>query len=336
MQEIKRNARELMKNFCRVCPICNGVACAGEVPGMGGAGTGLAFRKNLEALNKLSLNMRLIHNISQPDLTTTILEKKLSIPVIAAPIGGVSFNMGGKITEDDYISAIIEGCQAEGTIGTTGDGAPEFITKSGFAAIKKSDGHGIPFLKPWADEELFYKLDKAAKTGADIFGMDIDAVGLVTIKLMGHQISPKPLEKLKEIKQKVPGKFILKGIMTVKDALLAVESGADAIVVSNHGGRVLDNTPGTTEVLPKIADAVKGKTTILIDGGIRYGIDILKVLALGADGVMIGRPFSIAAVGGLKEGVIKYIQQLKTELKMAMILTGCESISDITEKIINN
>ncbi len=84
--------------------------------------------------------------------------------------------------------------------------------------------------------------------------------------------------------------FIIKGIMTVDDALMAVESGASAIIVSNHGGRVLDYTPGTCEVLPDIAKSVKGKITILVDGGVRTGVDVVKMLGLGADAVLMGRP----------------------------------------------
>lgn len=93
-------------------------------------------------------------------------------------------------------------------------------------------------------------------------------------------------------------KFLLKGIMTVEDAIAAERAGCDGIVVSNHGGRVLDHTPGTIEVLPAIAEQVKGRMAVLMDGGIRDGFDVLKALAFGADAVLIGRPFCLAAVGG--------------------------------------
>ena len=101
----------------------------------------------------------------------------LSIPVLAAPIGGVSFNMGGKVTEEDYIASKLKACVANGIIGCTGDGVPPFIYEAGFAAIRAVEGKGIPFIKPWEDAELFDKLDKAAETGCSIFGMDIDAAG---------------------------------------------------------------------------------------------------------------------------------------------------------------
>ncbi|MFW5734980.1 MAG: alpha-hydroxy-acid oxidizing protein, partial [Oceanidesulfovibrio sp.] len=124
-------------------------------------------------------------------------------------------------------------------------------------------------------------------------------------------------------------KFILKGIMTQDEAVLSHEIGVDGIVVSNHGGRVLDHTPGTAEVLPAIADAVQGKLSIIVDGGVRDGVDVFKMVALGADAVMIGRPFSMAALGGLRDGVGSYIDQIKGQLVQAMVLTGCGTIGSI-------
>jgi isopentenyl diphosphate isomerase/L-lactate dehydrogenase-like FMN-dependent dehydrogenase len=336
MKEVRANARELMKGFCRVCPVCNGKACAGEVPGMGGLGTGSSFMANVEALTDYKLRMRLIHSVTNPDPSTEVLGMPLAIPVLAAPIGGVSFNMGGKVTEEDYITAKLKACVANGIVGCTGDGVPPFIYESGFNAIKAVGGKGIPFIKPWEDAELFAKLDKAAETGCSIFGMDIDAAGLVTLAKMGRPVTPKTPAKLKEIISHVPGKFIVKGIMCVDDAKAAVDAGAAAIVVSNHGGRVLDQTPGTAHVLFDIAEAVGKDITILVDGGIRSGSDVLKMLALGADAVMIGRPFSIATVGGLEEGAGKYIQQLQSELISAMVLTGCATIADITPEVITD
>jgi NAD(P)H-dependent flavin oxidoreductase YrpB (nitropropane dioxygenase family) len=334
MQEVRARARERMQGFCRVCPVCNGRACAGEVPGMGGLGTGAAFRANLEALAAQRFNMRVLHAAEDPNPAITLLGKPLALPVLAAPIGGVAFNMGGKITEEDYISGKLAGCQAMGIIGCTGDGVPPFIHEAGFGAIRSLGGHGIPFIKPWEDSELQIKLDKALETGTDIVGMDIDAAGLVTLKLMGRPVNPKSPARMKAIIARTPARFVLKGIMTADQARIALDVGAAAIVVSNHGGRVLDHTPGAAEVLPEIAAAVKGQLPILADGGVRTGADVLKLIALGADAVMIGRPFSIAAMGGLKEGVIRYIEQLRRELISAMVLTGCADMASVSRDIL--
>lgn len=323
-----------MKGYCRICPVCDGRACAGEVPGMGGIGTGSAFMANVTALAARRFNMRVLHDADAPETGIDFLGESLSLPVLAAPIGGVSFNMGGQVTEEDYIHAVLAGCHEKGTLGCVGDGVPEFIHKAGYEAIKDLDGRGIPFIKPWEDKELFEKLDMAAATGAKVVGMDVDAAGLITLKLMGRPVSPKPPEKLKEIIARTPMKFILKGIMTVDEARMAVDAGADAIVVSNHGGRVLDHTPGVADVLPVVAGAVKGQIFILSDGGVRSGGDVLKMLALGADAVMIGRPVSVAAVGGLKDGVTAYLERIHSELMAAMVLTGTRAVDRVDRSIL--
>ncbi len=334
MKEIRDTARGLMEGFCRVCRVCDGRACAGEVPGMGGLGTGAAFKENITALARAKFNMRLIHNVAEPETAVRFLDTNLALPVMAAPIGGVAFNMGGKISEEDYIEAVIAGCADSGTLGCTGDGVPDIIHAAGFAAIEKSGGKGIPFIKPWEDRELYGKLEKAETTGARIVGIDIDAAGLVTLRKMGRPVTPKPVEALEKIIRSTSMKFILKGVMTPDQAQLAVEVGADAIVVSNHGGRVMDHTPGVAAVLSAIADAVGGRLAILADGGVRSGADVLKMIALGADAVMIGRPISVAAMGGLKAGVKTYLETIRAELIQAMVMTGTKQVAAVSSDIL--
>ncbi len=334
MKEVRATARELMKGFCRVCPVCDGRACSGEVPGMGGLGTGAAFRANVQALAEVRLNMRLLHDASSPDLSVAVLGRELALPVLAAPIGGVSFNMGGKRGEDEYVAAVLGGCRERGTLGCTGDGVPSFIIEAGLKAIRELGGEGIPFIKPWEDEELHDKLGKAAEAGARTVGIDVDAAGLVTLAKMGRPVGPKSPAKLRDIIDRFPMQFIIKGIMTPDEARKARDAGAAGIVVSNHGGRVLDFTPGVAQALPKVAAAVKGEIAVLADGGVRTGVDVLKMLALGADAVLIGRPFAMAAVGGLKDGVTAYLDVLAGELRSAMILTGTAQASRVDPEII--
>jgi 4-hydroxymandelate oxidase len=334
MQRIRERASEVMQGTCRVCPVCDGRACVGEVPGMGGVGTGASFHNNLFSLATHRLVMRCIHDVADPDTRVTLLGRTLELPVLAAPMGGVSFNMGGQVTEVEYLSALLEGCVARGTLGCTGDGAPEFISEAAFGVLHRLAGAAVPFIKPWESEELTVKLRRAVENGARIVGIDVDAVGLVTLRKMGRPVAPRSAAALKELIEQTPAKFVLKGIMTVDQARLAVDVGAGAIVVSNHGGRVLDHVPGAAEVLPAIADAVGGVITILADGGVRSGEDVLKMLALGADAVMIGRPFAVAALGGGREGVEHYINKIYTELKAAMVLTSTRSASNVSRDIL--
>lgn len=123
--------------------------------------------------------------------------------------------------------------------------------------------------------------------------------------------------------------FIVKGIMTPQDAQLAIDAGADCIVVSNHGGRVLDDMPGTARVLSGIRNVIGDKIQIVADGGVRSGMDVFKMIALGADTVLVGRPMAIFAVGGGVAGVRFLISQYTDNLLQSMNVTGTETLKDI-------
>jgi isopentenyl diphosphate isomerase/L-lactate dehydrogenase-like FMN-dependent dehydrogenase len=332
--DVKKNAKLNLNGSCRVCPVCNGKVCSGEVPGMGGKGTGEAFTANIDSLKKYKLNMRVIHSCVNPDTTVDLFGKKMRIPVFAAPVSGTTLNMGGKFTEKEYISWIINGCLSAGIYPMVGDTAVDSFLTTNLEELKNASGNGIAIIKPWKNEQVINKLHMAEEAGAFAVGMDIDAAGLITLALHGKPVGPKSIAEIREIVQSTKLPFILKGIMTADEAELAAEAGVSAIVVSNHGGRVLDQTPGVADVLPQIASKVKGKIKILADGGVRSGVDVLKLIALGADGVLIGRPFVTASFGGETEGVKTYIDYIADDLKSAMILTGCNTIAEITERVL--
>lgn len=333
-KELLKNAKENLNGSCRVCPICNGKACAGEVPGMGGGGTGSSFMANHDALENIKLNMRVIHDAKDPDTSVELFGRKMRIPVFAAPVSGTTLNMGGKYSESEYISWVIKGCLDAGIYPMVGDTAVDAFLPANLEELKKQGGQGIAIIKPWKNPNVISKIKMAEEAGVFAVGMDIDAAGLITLAIYGKPVGPKTVEEITEVVKSTKLPFIIKGIMTADEAELAVKTGASAIVVSNHGGRVLDETPGVAEVLPEIADAVKGKITILADGGIRSGIDVLKMIALGADAVLIGRPFVTASFGGQADGVKTYIDKIANELKIAMILTGCRDIKHITKRVI--
>ena len=332
---IRNNARKKFYVACKACTVCDGLECAGKVPGIGGIGTGSSFTENLTALARYQVNLRTIHRVKKPDTSIELFGHKLAMPVLAAPITGMETNLAGGMDEKEYANAILDGCLQCGTLGMVGDGANPKKYLIGLEAIKKQGGLGIPIFKPREFNLDIIKRFKAAEdAGALAVGVDIDAASFKTMSMKGQAVGPKTIEELQELKSYLKVPFILKGIMNAESALSAIEAGADAIVVSNHGGRVMDHMPGTSEVLPEIASAVAGRIKVLADGGIREGVDILKMLALGADAVMIGRPICIAAFGAGQEGVSFYLQEKMRELKKAMILTGCGSVDQIDPSII--
>ncbi|GMB01417.1 alpha-hydroxy-acid oxidizing protein [Pelosinus sp. IPA-1] len=334
VKTIKETAKKKMAGKCRVCPICNGKVCAGEVPGMGGTGTGEAFAENVKALANIKLNMRTIHSALQPETSIEMFNHQFKTPIMGAPITGAVINAGDALNELQMVSAIVEGSSLAGSIGWIGDPANPSLYEDGLQSIRLA-GQGIAIIKPRLDLKEIKELFKLAeKAGAIALGVDLDGAGLITMALKGQPVGPKTKEELTELIQSTKLPFIVKGIMTADEAIKCVEVGAKAIVVSNHGGRVLDHTPGAADVLPEIAKAVKGRITILADGGVRSGADVLKLLALGADGVLIGRPLIVGAYGGGTEGVKTIVEKYTSELKAAMILTGCKSIKDIGPEVL--
>lgn len=328
-KQASSTARKRMQGFCRVCPVCDGRACKGEVPGMGGTGTGSAFMENLKALSRVKIHMRTIHSAHSPDTRIQLFDRKLSMPILISPLGGVHYNMTRELHEKEYITAMVGGAAEAGTLGGTGDGEVPEIFEAAIEALKSYPSGGIPFIKPWETSQLSQRIAQLQSIGAEICGMDIDAAGLITLKELGQPVYPKSPAEIKQLISNSKMQFILKGIMTSDEAQIAIEAGASAIVVSNHGGRVLDHTPGTAEVLPGIVKAVNNSIPVLVDGGIRSGADVFKMLALGATAVMIGRPLAIAAIGGGSGAVSTKLRTLRSELEQVMVMTGAAGLSSI-------
>jgi L-lactate dehydrogenase (cytochrome) len=132
------------------------------------------------------------------------------------------------------------------------------------------------------------------------------------------------------------GPLIIKGILDPADAVEAADLGADGLVVSNHGGRQLDGVPSTAHALPAIAQAVGERMTVLADGGVRSGLDVVRMLALGADAVLLGRAWVYALAANGEAGVAHMLQLLEAEMRIAMALTGTVSVTDINTNILMN
>lgn len=328
--ECIENARAKIGNYCKACPECNGRACKNQMPGPGAKGIGDTAIRNYDKWKEIRLNMDTLVEKRPIDTSLSLFGKEFKYPFFAGPVGAVNLHYGDCLNDVSYNDILVSACAEFGIAAFTGDGVDSNVMLAATKAIKNAGGIGIPTVKPWNIELIREKLELVKESGAFTVAMDIDAAGLPFLKNLNPPAGSKSVEELREIVDAAGLPFIVKGIMTVKGALKAKEAGASAIVVSNHGGRVLDQCPATAEVLEEIADAVDGSMKILVDGGIRSGTDVFKALALGADAVIIARPFVTAVYGGGREGVESYIQKISGELADTMAMCGVASLEEIS------
>ena len=333
-KEVLEKARGNIGPYCKACPVCNGKACGNSMPGPGSKGPGNGAACNYDAWQKVFVNMDTICSNAAPDTSFKLFGHDFALPVFTAPIGALPMHYSDAYDDFAYNDILIPTAVECGSASFTGDGVDPEIMKRSAAAMAKVGGIGIPTIKPWNNEAVFEKLDVLNELGIFAAAMDIDGAGLPFLKAMNPNAGSKPVADLKAVIDYAKMPFIIKGIMTVAGAQKAVEAGAAGIVVSNHGGRVLGQTRATADVLPEIAKAVAGKCVIFVDGGIRTGVDVFKALALGADAVLIGRPFVPAVYGGEAEGAKLLFAKLKAELVDTMTMCGAHSLAEITaEKV---
>lgn len=332
--KVLENAKNYIGDYCKACIECNGKVCKNRIPGPGAKGIGDTAIRNYDKWKEIRINMDTLTESKPIDMSIDLFGKKFKYPFFAGPVGAVNLHYGDKYNDVSYNNILVSACANSGILAFTGDGVNQEVMKSATTSIKAVGGLGIPTIKPWNLETIKEKIQLVKESGAIAVAMDIDAVGLPFLKNMNPPAGAKSVEELKEIIKISNLPFIVKGIMTVKGALKAKEAGADAIVVSNHGGRVLDQCPATAEVLADIVDAVGDSMKIFVDGGIRSGVDIFKALALGADGVLICRTFVTALYGGEEEGIKIYINKLASELEDTMSMCGAYSLSDISRDMI--
>ena len=335
-EEVLQNARTCVGDICKACPVCNGKACGGRIPGPGAKGTGTVAIQNYDAWQKLCVNMDTICENKLVDLTLKLFGQTFRAPVFAGPIGAMKLHYGDKYDDLQYNDILVSACADAGIAAFTGDGTNPAVMEAATRAIGQKGGKGIPTVKPWDINTLKEKFSLVKESGSFAAAMDIDAAGLPFLKNLTPPAGSKSVEELAGIVAEAGVPFIVKGIMTMKGALKAKQANAAGIVVSNHGGRVLDQCPATAEVLEEIAAAVGKDMKIFVDGGIRSGGDVYKCLALGADAVLIGRPVCHAAIGGGAEGVGLYFEKIKGELFDNMLITGCNSVQQITRDKIRN
>jgi isopentenyl diphosphate isomerase/L-lactate dehydrogenase-like FMN-dependent dehydrogenase/rubredoxin len=341
VEAARDRARELLRGICGVYPHCDGQAdriCQrqgyGGKIGLGGAGYGYSFAANVEALARYRLSTRLVGPHYEPDTKLDFFGAKLEMPILGASTSGVS-KYHESLDERAFCDDCLEGCRAAGTLSLRGD--THFYTEDshpGLEAIEGAGGHGVQIFKPRAQDVLKRLIERAEKAGCPAVGIDLDGCGSTIMTGAGQPVFRKSPEEIEELVKSTSLPFICKGLMVPGDALACVQAGARLIAVSNHGGRVLDSTPGVAEALPLVAERIKGRAMITADGGVRTGYDVLKMLALGADAVLIGRDVIRAAIGGGRKGVELHMKLLRNTLSKAMVMTGCPTLADIDANVL--
>lgn len=341
------------------------------------------LRANRADLENIKLRQRVLVDVSNRSLATTIVGQKVSAPFALAPIGLCGMQHGN----GEILSALAaEGAEIPFTLSTMSINSIEQVAeattkpfwfqlyvirdrefskdilgrahRAGCSALVLTvdlqvlgqrhrdvrNGMTVPpeirltnivdmATKPrWVMSILKGKSKTFGNLAGHVRGMDdVNSLAQWTNSQFDPALSWKDVEWIKKI---WPGKLIIKGILDVEDAKTAVKLGADAIVVSNHGGRQLDGAPSSISALPAIAQAVGSDTEVLFDGGIRTGSDMLRALGLGARACLIGRAYIYGLGAGGKAGVAKAIDILKKELSVAMALTGTTRVSDIGPQVL--
>jgi L-lactate dehydrogenase (cytochrome) len=349
----------------------------------GGSYNEETLRANRAELEPIKLRQRVMVDVSERSLATTIIGQKVSAPFALAPIGlcGMQYGDGeilsAQAAEEAELPFILSTMSINSIEQVAQATTKPFwfqlyvirdrgfskdilsrAAKAGCNALVLTvdlqvlgqrhrdirNGMTVPpeiRLKNIIDmatkpEWVFSILKGKSKTFGNLAGHvkgmeDVTSLAQWTNSQFDPALNWKDVDWIKKV---WPGKLIIKGLLDVEDAKTAVKLGADAIVVSNHGGRQLDGAPSSISALPAIAQAVGSETEVLFDGGIRTGSDMLRALALGARACLIGRAYIYGLGAGGKAGVAKAIDILKKELSVAMALTGTTRVSDIGPQVL--
>ena len=323
----------------------------------------VTLRENREAYERIRVHYRCMVDVSKRDLSTEVLGCKMSMPIVVAP---TAFHC--MATEEGELATV----RAAGKAGVV-MGVSTLATKS-FEEVAEASSGPLWFQLYIAREREFTKdmLARAKASGYKAVMLTVDTpewgrrerdvrnafhlphhlsavnvaryspegakmqhsgrgLGQAFPWMIDNSLTWKDLDWLLE-QTDLP--VMVKGICRADDAKTAVEHGVRAVIVSNHGGRQMDGAPATIEVLPEIVAAIGDKVPVLVDGGIRRGSDVLKALALGAKAVQIGRPILWGLATAGEEGALAALEFLRSELSLAMALTGCPDIASITRDLV--
>jgi isopentenyl diphosphate isomerase/L-lactate dehydrogenase-like FMN-dependent dehydrogenase len=320
----------------------------------GGAGDEHTLRDNADAWGRHKLLPRVLVDVSGVSTATTVLGTEITMPVIVAPVALQ------KMAHADGEAGMARAAAAAGTIMTlstiatstpaeVSSGAPSAprwfqvyvledrgVTR---ALVDEAVAHGYSALVLTVDapragrRERDFRTDFAVPEGIDMPAVTAavgDTAGITPAGFFSLMDTTLTWEDFGDFVADSPLPVIVKGLHHPGDAELAVQHGAAAVVVSNHGGRQLDNVPATADMLGPVVEAVDGRAEVLVDGGIRRGTDVCAALALGARAVLVGRPALWGLTVGGEAGALRVLQLLQSELELALTLLGCPTPADVT------
>ncbi len=307
----------------------------------GGAGDEVTLRDNVAAHERWQLRPRMLVDVSAVTTATTLLGTE-----VASPLGVAPFAMQRLLDPEGEV-ATARAAAAAGVLMCVST-----LTTRTHADIAAAAGGGPRWFQLYVLKDRQRTLDhmhEAREAGYTALVLTVDApvIGRRERDLrLGFENPPPDLDlpyanlfemtpeitwrDLEWIRAEMPLPIVLKGILTREDATLAVEHGADAVWVSNHGGRQLDGVPAGLEALPEVAEAVAGRCEVYVDGGIRRGTDVLKALALGADAAFAARAFACALAVDGEAGVAHALSLLQDEIALGLGLLGCVSPEQVT------
>ena len=310
----------------------------------GGAADELTLNENIAAFQRLRLLPRVLVDVSSVDMSTSLLGVPLAMPVVVAP---VAFQ---RLVSPDGEPGMARAAETAGsifTLSTIASARPREVTAGNRwmqvyvvrdrgitrAIVDEAVECGFQALVVTVDAPRAGRRERDRRTGfalpADLGAPAIGHRSMTITEVFEMVDSSMTWTDLAELVSGSPLPVLVKGVHAVEDALLAVEHGAAGVVVSNHGGRQLDCVPATIDLLPPIAEALGGRTTLLMDGGIRRGTDVLKAVALGADAVMAGRAVLWGLACGGQAGAETALRILRDEIEMGMTLLGVTRLADL-------